>query len=320
MINRLSHVEVAVTDLGRAKEFYGDALGLETHAEGDEGVWLRAPDEFDVWSLKLTLDEQPGLLTFGFRVDREDALDALAALHESLELPHRWLDAGEQPGRGRTLRVRVPSGHAVDFQHAIDEVAVAGANGVRMPMRRTHLQRGVAPTRLDHINVRVPDIDESLAYWQGHLGFSASELHVDLDGRAQHAWLRRAPFSHDIAMGRDAVAGFHHVAYAMRDSHALFRAADVLSDAGRPVIEYGPGRHGITDGHFLYIRDPDGNRIELYAGDYVRDLDRPPVIWNGDEYERRGLLWWGQQPPASFLLAGPLLDRGLVTPAGERTR
>ena len=71
-------------------------------------------------------------------------------------------------------------------------------------------------------------------------------------------------------------------------------------------------RHGITDACFLYIRDPDGNRIELYAGDYVRDLDRPPVDWTLDEYQTTGLLWWGHQPPESFLAAGPVLDRDLI--------
>ena len=35
--------------------------------------------------------------------------------------------------------------------------------------------------------------------------------------------------------------------------------------------------------------------------------------WTLEEYQTTGLLWWGQQPPASFLKAGPVLDRGLVS-------
>ncbi len=317
MINRLSHVELAVTDLDAAKRFYCEALGFLTSTESDRALWLRAPDEFDVWSLKLTLDHEPGLLAFGFRVDREDSLDALAALHHSLALPLRWLAAGEEPGRGRMLRVRAPGGHVVNFEHAIDEVSMRGPNGPHLPMRHTHRRGGVAPTRLDHVNVRVADLEAALGYWQGALAFAASEIQVDADGHTQRAWLRRAPFSHDIAVGRGRTAGFHHVAYAMRDSGALIGAADLLSDAGWAVIEYGPGRHGITDAQFLYIRDPDGNRIELYAGDYVRDLDRPPLTWTIDEYQSRGLLWWGQAPPVSFLDAGAVLDRALVSPAPD---
>jgi catechol 2,3-dioxygenase len=45
----------------------------------------------------------------------------------------------------------------------------------------------------------------------------------------------------------------------------------------------------------------------------VRDLDRPPVDWTLEQYQTIGLLWWGHQPPASFLEAGPVLDRSLIT-------
>jgi catechol 2,3-dioxygenase len=314
MINRLSHVELAVTDLQRAREFYCDLLGFVPFAESPEALWLRAHDEFDVWSLKLTRDDEHGLLAFGFRVENEDRLDELARLHDRLALPWRWRAAGEEPGRGRMLRVVTPGGHVVDFEHEVDEVATRDERGPHLPMRHTQARHGLALVRLDHVNVRTATLPAALAYWQGGLGFSASERQIDAHGQVQRAWLRRAPTSHDVAIGRDERVGFHHVAYTLRDTHAIVAAADLLSDAGWLVIEYGPGRHGITDACFLYIRDPDGNRIELYTGDYVRDLDRPPIDWTLEEYQTTGLLWWGQQPPASFLKAGPVLDRGLVTP------
>ena len=287
MINRLSHVEVAVTDLQRARAFYCDLLGFVPFAESSEALWLRAHGEFDVWSLKLTRDDEHGLLAFGFRVDSEDRLDELATLHDRLARA-----ADEEPGRGRMLRVGTPGGHVVDFEHEVDELATRDERGPHLPMRHTHARHGLGLVRLDHVNVRTATLPAALAYWQGELGFSASERPI----------------------GRDERVGFHHVAYTLRDTQAIVAAADLLSDARRPVIEYGPGRHGITDACFLYIRDPDGNRIELYTGDYVRDLDRPPIDWTLEEYQTTGLLWWGQQPPASFLKAGPVLDRGLVTP------
>jgi catechol 2,3-dioxygenase len=313
MINRLSHVELAVTDLERSRAFYCDILGFVAFAESDGAVWLRAPDEFDVWSLKLTRDHEHGLLAFGFRVDGESRLDSLAALHDRLGLSWGWRAAGEEPGRGRMLRVRTPGGHVVDFEHEVDEVPTRDERGPHLPMRHTHARRGIAIGRLDHVNVRTATLAPALAYWQGQLNFSASERQIDSDGEVQRAWLRRTPFSHDMAIGRDERIGFHHVAYTLRDTQAVVAAADLLADAGLPVIEYGPGRHGITDACFLYIRDPDGNRIELYTGDYIRDLDRPPVDWTLDQYQSTGLLWWGHQPPDSFIHAGPVLDRGLVT-------
>src|ERR1700677_3658654 len=234
MINRLSHVEVAVTDLARARDFYCDTLGFIAFAQSDDALWLRAPQEFDVWSLKLTRDQEHGLLAFGFRVDAERRLDELAALHDRLGLPCRWRQAGEEPGRGRRLRVVTPGRHVVGFEHAVDEVPTRDEHGPHLPMRHTHTQRGVGLARLDHVNVRTAELPAALAYWQDELSFSASERQIDADGAVQRAWLRRAPFSHDMAIGRDEQIGFHHVAYTLRDTHALVGAADLLADAGRP--------------------------------------------------------------------------------------
>ena len=115
MINRLSHAHVAVTDLERARRFYVDTLGLVEYADSPEAFWLRAPDEFDVWSLKLSLDPEAGLLAFGFRADSEEGLDELAAIQRSRGLPHRWIEAGEEPGRGRVLRALLC--HVVPGRH-----------------------------------------------------------------------------------------------------------------------------------------------------------------------------------------------------------
>ena len=313
MINRLSHVEIAVTDIARSREFYCDILGFLVYAESEDALYLRAPQEFDVWSLKLTRDTKAGALAIGYRVDSEASLDELAGLHDRLGVPYVWRAAGVEPGRGRMLRVQSPSGHVVDFEHAVEEVSIRGPRGPQLPMRNTHRhQHGIGLVRLDHVNVRTAHLPDALAYFQGELGFSASERQIDDAGEVQRAWLRRTPASHDMAIGRDTRIGFHHIAYTLRDVQSVIGAADLLSDANLSVIEYGPGRHGITDACFLYVRDPDGTRIELYHGDYVRDMDRPPFDWTLEQYNTTGLLWWGAQPPQSFLQAGPVLERGLV--------
>jgi catechol 2,3-dioxygenase len=64
-------------------------------------------------------------------------------------------------------------------------------------------------------------------------------------------------------------------------------------------IERGPGRHGLSNAFFLYLRDPDGNRIELYTGDYlIADPDWPPIRWRLDDPQRATL--WGHAAPASW--------------------
>jgi len=76
--------------------------------------------------------------------------------------------------------------------------------------------------------------------------------------------------------------------------------ADVLASSGYlGSIERGPGRHGVTNAFFLYLRDPDGNRIELYTGDYLTaDPDYAPIKWKLNDPQRQ--TFWGAPTPESW--------------------
>jgi len=68
-------------------------------------------------------------------------------------------------------------------------------------------------------------------------------------------------------------------------------------------MERGPGRHGISNAFFLYVRDPDGHRIELFTSDYLTiDPDHAPIRWSLTDPQRQTL--WGQPAPASWFEQG----------------
>ena len=302
MILRLAHVELGVTDLEQAREFYVDLLGFQVYLHDGQSLYLRAVEEFDVWSLKLTQTSSAGVLHMAFRVDTPDELERLTAVHRTAELPYRMVSAGVEPAQGPALRVYSPDGHPVEFFHKFDEVNVYEPDGrVRLPMRSTHMQHGLPPQRIDHVNLRVIDPEASLAYWRDRLAFSVSEYYVDALGRPSIAWMRRNTGSHDVAIGRYPRAAMHHVAYLVDNPLAVMRAADLMADARLPHrIDFGPGRHGVSNAFYCYVRDPAGNRIEIFASDYQRDLDRPPIRWSLTDYENQGLVWWTQEVPARF--------------------
>lgn len=308
MILRLAHVVAAVDDLPAARAFYVDLLGFVVHASDDRQLLLRGAEEFDAWSLALHAAPRAGLLRSGFRVGAPEDLDELEAIQRRLDLPARRLPAGHEPGLGETLRTTTPDGHVVDFVHTIEEIDPYASGELRLPMRAGTLGAGIPPARLDHVSLRVPDLGVALDHWTGPLGFSVSERWVGDDGQPRIAWVRRTPRSHDVALGVSPEAAFHHVAYAVSDAAALLRAADLLGDAGlHEQLEWGPSRHGATNALALYVRDPAGLRLELYTGDYWRDLDRPPLTWSGDGYRRQGHSWWGWPAPERFLETMPLL-------------
>ena len=56
---------------------------------------------------------------------------------------------------------------------------------------------------------------------------------------------------------------------------------DLAASLGlRDSVEWGPQRHGLGAEQFLYLRDPDGHRIELLSPPYqLIDLDEKPYGW-----------------------------------------
>ena len=84
----------------------------------------------------------------------------------------------------------------------------------------------------------------------------------------------------------------HHFAYAVPDGSSLIHAADVAGALGfGDEIDRGPGRHGISNALFLYLRDPDQHRVELFNTHYqFIDLETPPIRWDVSN-PRRAQLW-----------------------------
>ncbi len=309
MILRLGHTELFVTDLEQAREFYVHVLGFREHDSDTEHIYLRGVDELDTHTLTLTKNSNGGLGHFALRVSDSEELERLAHQHKRLGIPYKLVPAGVEPGQGAALRVMEPNGHPVEFYHEMEQLDLFDESGrlKRLPMRFTHKDKGIPPLRIDHVNLRVANVDHALRYWRDELNFSVSE-YVERDGETFAAWTRRFPGTHDVALVTAAVGpALHHVAYTVQGPAEIVRTADLLADAGYlDAIEYGPGRHGLSNAFFLYIRDPDGNRMEIYTGDYLRDLDMPPIKWTWEDFDQKGRLWWGPAFPQRFMETSPV--------------
>src|SRR5262249_57293088 len=73
----------------------------------------------------------------------------------------------------------------------------------------------------------------------------------------------------------------------------------------RPLrtTELAPARHGISNPFSLYVRNPDGHRLELYTSDYFTgDHDHEPLRWSLKDPRRQTL--WGSPAPRSWFEEG----------------
>jgi catechol 2,3-dioxygenase len=288
---RAGHIEFLVTDLGRARAFYVDLLGFVETAADDRHIYLRGLEERTHHSLVLTLADAPGVSHCGYLVASDDDLDALAAMAEGQGLPHRWLAPDEEAGQGRALRVQDPGGISLEFYARM-------APAERM-LQRFDVYRGAHIMRMDHFNIMVPDCEAVTDWYMGTLGFRCSEYTgtEETPERLWAAWLHRKGTTHDLAVMNGVGPRVHHGAWSLPDAMAVLRCCDVLAGANMgDAIERGPGRHGITNALFLYLRDPDGNRVELFACDYLTvDPDFEPIRWALNDPRRQTL--WGHYVP-----------------------
>ena len=302
-ITRAAHAEIRVTNFDKARQFYVEALGMLEIDSDKERIYLGGFEERDKYSLILRKADSPGIGHIAFRVAEEEDLDKLAALHKEHDLPVKWIEANSiEKGQGRALRVQDPSGIPVEFFHEIEQR--------ERLLQHFHKYRGANVMRIDHFNCQVPDVQAAADWWQKKLGFWCSEYTVtDHEPEALWAtWLHRKQNIHDLALMNGVGPRLHHIGLWLQDTQSVLRICDVLAAMGMvECMERGPGRHGLSNAFFLYLRDFDKNRIEVYTSDYIiPDPDFKSIKWKLSDPRRA--TFWGHKPPDSWFEEASLVE------------
>jgi 3,4-dihydroxyphenylacetate 2,3-dioxygenase len=314
-VTRVGHAEFRVTDLDRARAFYIDALGFIEIARDKDAIYMGGFEERDRYSFILRRSDQPGVGHLAFRVAGADDLEKIERVCKADGLPTRWIEANTlEPGQGRALRVQDPSGLPVEFYHEMEQR--------ERLMQRFDLYRGAHIMRIDHFNCQVPDVQKAYDWWTQKMGFYCSEYTVsdDPSDRLWAAWLHRKQNVHDLALMNGIGPRLHHVGIWLQDTNSVLKACDILASIGMAdSIERGPGRHGLSNAFFLYLRDHDNNRIELYTNDYIiPDPDWQPIKWKLSDPRRA--TFWGHLPPRSWFDEASLVEdihSGALLPTQE---
>lgn len=128
-------------------------------------------------------------------------------------------------------------------------------------------------TRIGHVHLKVADLERSLTFYCGILGFALTQRY----GRSA-AFIAAGGYHHHIGLntwesegGSPAprgTTGLYHLAIVYPSRAALADALRRLITAG--ISLDGASDHGVSEA--LYLRDPDENGVELY-------WDRPSDLW-----------------------------------------
>jgi len=130
-----------------------------------------------------------------------------------------------------------------------------------------------AGVRIGHVHLKVADLDRALKFYCGVLGFELQQKFG-----TQAAFISAGGYHHHLGLNTWESAGgspppphstgLYHVAI-------LYPTRALLADAVRRVLAANVELDGATDhgvSEAIYLRDPDGNGVELYR-------DRPESEW-----------------------------------------
>lgn len=299
-ILRCAYMDIVVSDLKKSREFYVDVLNLVVTEEDDQAIYLRALEEFIHHNIVLRQGPVPGVAAFAYRVRSPEDVDKAVEFFTEAGCRVERRKEGFVKGIGDAVRVEDPLGFPCEFFYDVEHVE-------RLNWRYELYSAG-ALVRLDHFNQMTPDVPRATRFMQD-LGFRVTEDIQDDENTVYAAWMRRKSTVHDTAMTGGDGPRMHHIAFSTHEKHNILSICDKLGSLRiSDCIERGPGRHGVSNAFYLYLRDPDGHRIEIYTQDYYTgDPDNPVITWDVHDNQRRD--WWGNPVvPSWYTEASAVLD------------
>ena len=138
-------------------------------------------------------------------------------------------------------------------------------------------QKSYPNVMIGHVHLRVADLARATAFYRDVLGFDVMAYGPDL-GLPGAAFLSSGGYHHHIGLNTwasegstpppEGHTGLYHFAILYSDRQELGRAVERVVNHDYAID--GAQDHGATVS--VYLRDPDGNGIELY-------FDRPREEW-----------------------------------------
>ena len=149
-------------------------------------------------------------------------------------------------------------------------------------MKKTKINEFIDPkTSIGHVHLKVADLKRSVQFYTEILGF---DVMTRMGNSA--AFLSAGGYHHHIGLNTwesangnqppQGSTGLYHFAILVPSRKELARAFKRLTEHDYPVE--GASDHGVSEA--IYLKDPDGNGIEIYA-------DRPRSKW---KYDSKGEL------------------------------
>ncbi|HAY48634.1 MAG TPA: catechol 2,3-dioxygenase, partial [Thalassospira sp.] len=300
-VAHLGHVELLTNKFEESLDFFVNVYGLTESGRDENSVYLRAWDDYEFHSLKLTKSDTTGVGHIGYRASSEAALMRRVKVIEEMGCGIGWVDG--DMGHGRAYRFTDPDGHVFELYY--DTVKYQAPESEKPALKniaQRYHGRGVAVRRIDHLNLLATNVEAIRDFMQKVLGSRVTEQIMLDSGVLAGCWFTVNNKTYDIAYTKDATGTpgrFHHVTYALDQREDVLRAADIFLE-NNVFIETGPHKHAVQGTFFLYVYEPAGNRVEVCnaGARLILQPDWETVTWT--ESDRKKGQAWGLKTIPSF--------------------
>jgi len=260
MLARLDHFQLLSEAPESLVAFYQNVMGMTAEAI-DRDLWLCQGPE------RRLLIGRGRSNTLGFGAYRCETADDLSALRTRLLQQDVLLEPSPSPlFSPDAFSFADPGGNRLVFGLAAQQPA----HSASVP---------ALAGRLQHLVLASNDVESLVRFCSDVVGLAISDKMLD-DTALAACWMRADEDRehHSFAVFRTPKKGIDHHSYEVGDWMLIRDWADYLASKGIKLF-WGPGRHGPGNNLFIFVLDPDGNRVELSAELEMVDPERPVGIW-----------------------------------------
>jgi len=305
-VKDLAYGRLRAPDLDVMEEFLTH-FGMARSARTSNALYMRGTDPRH--HLHVTEKGDPAFVGFAYYAASEDDLRRVAKAPGASPV-----EAIDEPGGGRRVRLREPNGYQIEVVHGIEpvrEIPVPRApmNTGSEPLRRAgalmRLDKAPAPIkRIGHGVLGTPKVRETVQWFRETLGFICSDDVYAGDKDNIIGSFNRCDRGdeyvdhHTLFCVQNERAGLNHMSFEIPDVDAVFMDHEYLTRLGKYEHMWGVGRHLLGSQVYDYWCDPWGRVHEQWA-----DTDRLNV-GSGSHLlaaHEAFVSQWGEDPPEKFL-------------------
>jgi len=250
---KLGYVELNVSNLARAREFYERIVGLQWAGTRTDGAELFRCDS-EPYSVVLREQSTAGFRRAGWMLENESQFETLHRKLRDNDVPYEVVTDAECSDRGIGRATRMVESNT----QATLEFYVPPHDSGEFTFETSHTRI----LRLGHVVFSTPNRAAAQAFFRDVLDF------IDSDSIGEMASFMRpagSPYHHGLGIGSSEHPHFHHLNFMVESIDDVGCAMNRCKRNEVPVV-YGPGRHPASQSVFLYFLDPDAMTLEYSFG------------------------------------------------------